>query len=172
MRICENGIYRDATQEEIEAMEQQAAIATALEKSRPISLEGVSRMLIASQINTLEVDDATAVRMTEYYPAWAAGVSYTVGYKVQYQSKLYRCIQAHTSQAGWEPELTPAMWEVIDVTHAGTLDDPIPASINMQYYEGKYYVDGDMIYLCTRDTGQAVAYLPSDLVDIYFAVVS
>ena len=60
-------------------------------------------MLIAKQINTLTVDDQTALRMVEYYPEWAAGQAYTEGYKVQYSGKLWRCLQAHTSQDGWEP---------------------------------------------------------------------
>ena len=152
-------------------MQQQATIAAAREKSRPLTTEEVYRMLIAAQINTLAVDDTTAVRMTGFYPEWAAGTDYAVDYKVQHKDRLYRCRQAHTSQEGWSPDITPAMWEVVDVTHAGTLDDPIPAVPNMQYYTGKYYIEDGMIYLCTRDTGQAIAQLPGDLIGVYFTVV-
>lgn len=41
---------------------------------------------------------------------WSAGVSYAVGAKVTYAGVTYRCLQAHTSQVGWEPPATPALW--------------------------------------------------------------
>lgn len=54
--------------------------------------------------------DEQAEMVTNMYPEWAVDISYTVGERVQYDSKLYRCVQAHTSQAGWEPPITPALW--------------------------------------------------------------
>lgn len=44
--------------------------------------------------------------------AWAAGVAYKVGDKVSYGGKVYTCWQAHTSLVGWEPVLTPALWQL------------------------------------------------------------
>ena len=67
-------------------------------------------MIIKSVINNLTVDDNTALRMVEFYPEWASGVVYTAGYKVQRIGKLYRCLQEHTSQDGWEPENAPSLW--------------------------------------------------------------
>lgn len=43
-------------------------------------------------------------------PAWQAGKSYAVGDLVSYQGKLYRAVQAHTAQVGWEPPAVPALW--------------------------------------------------------------
>lgn len=43
-------------------------------------------------------------------PEWAAGVQYGIGDLVNYQGTQYECIQAHTSQAGWEPPNVPALW--------------------------------------------------------------
>ena len=54
--------------------------------------------------------DEQAESVAQYYPLWAAGVEYAVGDRRLYDGKLYRCVQAHTSQEGWEPENTPAMW--------------------------------------------------------------
>ena len=42
--------------------------------------------------------------------AWAAGQAVTIGALRTYASKTYRCIQAHTTQAGWEPSNVPALW--------------------------------------------------------------
>ncbi len=44
--------------------------------------------------------------------AWAAGVVYSVDDVVEYAGGSYTCIQAHTSQVGWEPDVTPSLWEV------------------------------------------------------------
>lgn len=83
--------------------------------------------------------------------------------------------QGHTTQADWPPHLTPALWVVIDITHAGTQDDPIPAARGMEYEYGKYYLDSEdgKTYKCER-TGEAAGgkivlqYLPHELVGNYF----
>lgn len=54
--------------------------------------------------------DEQAEAVTSMYPEWSAGTDYSVGARVQYGGKLYRCVQAHTSQEGWEPPATPALW--------------------------------------------------------------
>lgn len=43
--------------------------------------------------------------------AWTVGVAYKVGDLVTYQGNTYRCLQAHTSQAGWTPTAVPALWQ-------------------------------------------------------------
>lgn len=53
----------------------------------------------------------------------------------------------------------------------GTKEHPIPATNNMQYYEGKYYTYNDVLYLCNRNTEQAVWHTPDQLVGIYFQIV-
>ena len=105
-----NGIYFDMTTEEIATMEAEAARYEAAERTRPMTESEVSRVLIAQQINTLSVDDNTALRMVEFYPEWASGQAYTAGYKVQHGGNLWRCLQSHTSQSGWEPENAPSLW--------------------------------------------------------------
>ena len=162
-----NGQYINMTAEEIAAMEAEAARYEAIERTRPLTGEEVSRLLIAQQINTLTVDDNTALRMTEFYPEWAADTEYTIGYKVQRNGKLWRCIQAHTSQTGWEPENAASLWTEICESHAGTLDDPIPYSGNMALESGKYYSQDNKVYRCTRDTGNPVYNALSELVGLY-----
>ena len=110
MVIIEYGVKRELTAEEIAAMETAQAEAEAYERTRPLTESEVSRLLIAQRINTLTVDDQTALRMVEFYPEWSACVAYTAEYKVQRSGKLWRCLQNHTSQEGWEPESTPSLW--------------------------------------------------------------
>lgn len=84
----------------------------------------------------------------------------------------------HTTQANWPPHSTPAMWTIINVDHAGTQDDPIPAARGMEYTYGLYYKDPEdtKLYLCER-TGEAAGgkivlqYLPHELAGQYFTAV-
>ena len=162
-----NGTYRKMTAEEIAAIEAEVARYEAIERTRPLTESEVSRMLIAQQINTLTVDDNTALRMVAFYPEWAENTEYTAEYKVQRNGKLWRCRQAHTSQAGWEPENAASLWTEICESHAGTLEDPIPYSGNMALESGKYYSQDNKVYRCTRDTGNPVYNALSELVGLY-----
>ena len=110
MKKYMNGEYIEMTAEEIAALETEAARHEAAERTRPLTAEEVNAMLIRQQINSLTVDDQTALRMREFYPEWTSGTAYTAGYKVQHGGKLWRCLQAHTGQTGWEPENAPSLW--------------------------------------------------------------
>lgn len=84
----------------------------------------------------------------------------------------------HTTQADWPPHNTPAMWTIINVDHAGTQDDPIPAARGMEYTYGLYYKDPEdtKLYLCERTGEQAggkitLQYLPHELAGQYFTAV-
>ena len=58
----------------------------------------------------VSLSDEDALGGVELFPAWAADTSYELGVRVRYDGKLYKCVQAHTSQAGWEPPSVPALW--------------------------------------------------------------
>ena len=167
MKKYVNGQYIDLTTEEIAAMQAEQRKAALMERSRPLTEQEVSRMLLAEQVNTLSVDDNTALRMVEFYPEWATGNGYSGGYKVRYGGRLWRVLQAHTSQAGWEPGNAASLWEQINETHEGTEDDPIPYDGNMALENGKYYMQDYVIYLCTRDTVNPVCHALSELVGVY-----
>lgn len=120
--------------------------------------------------------DADAAQSPMLFLPWAAGETYKVDDRRRDKDKLYKCLTAHTSQLGWEPHLTPALWVVIDAGHAGTVEDPIPAARGMEYEYGKYYLDPEdnKTYLCKRgaETGTIVLqYLPHELVGHYFEEV-
>ena len=116
---------------------------------------------------SVTLDDETALTGVELFPMWAIGRSYAAGDRVQYGGRLWRCVQAHTAQTGWEPENAPALWTEVCESHAGTEDDPIPYSGNMALESGKYYSQGGAVYLCTRDTVSPVYSALADLVGLY-----
>lgn len=126
--------------------------------------------LIQTAINYLPDEEAETV--TALFPEWQVGVLYkTIGERLQYGGKLYKVRQAHTSQADWTPDITPALYELIDATHSGTIDNPIPFETGMAIEKGKYYTQYETKYLCTRDSINPLYNDLSTLIGIYVEVV-
>lgn len=185
MKINENGIVRDMTADEITALEDAVTRAEAEEKRRSLGIAEVQEMLVRAQINMLSVDDATALRMSDYYPTWAdlAAEGYTAakaGFRFTHDGDLYKTAQPNlTFAVNWVPGVgTESLYVRIDEQHDGTKYDPIPAARGMEYEYGKYYLDGEdgKTYKCERvgevDGGKIVLqYLPHELVAQYFAGV-
>lgn len=95
--------------------------------------------------------DEDALEAVELFPAWAAGVEYAADQRVRYEDKLYRCVQAHTSQEEWTPPAVPALWTEVakpgeipvwkqptgaqdaymtgDKVHFPTAEDPVYVSV-------------------------------------------
>lgn len=156
--------------------EASSATVVAL-AGEPVTLMRAMALRPVIETAAESLPDGEAAAVPELFPAWAYPVSYVVGNRVSDSGKLYKCQQAHTSQEDWKPSATPALWAVVDVGHAGTQDDPIPAARGMEYEYGKYYLDGEdgKTYLCER-TGEAAGgkivlqYLPHELIGNYFTV--
>lgn len=124
------------------------------------------------------LSDADALTVKGIYPDWAAGEEVKTREKRNYNGRLYRCRQAHTTQADWTPDMTPNLWVVLDEVNEGTIDNPIPAVSGMEYTYGLYYLDPEdgNIYLCERQGeaagGTVVLYaLPHNLIGNYFTPV-
>lgn len=97
--------------------------------------------------------DEQAEQVTNVHPSWAAGVAYAVGKRVKHDGKLYRCVQAHTSQEGWEPPVTPALW--VRTAHEGEIPVWVqPTGAQDAYNTGDrvhYQSATDPIYESTMD---------------------
>lgn len=121
----------------------------------------------------VELPDNEAVKIPLCYDSWATDTAYKVGDRVECDGKLWKCRQAHTSQENWKPSIeTASLWEVIDVEHAGTLEDPIPYDQTMTVYNGKYYLEDGITYKCVRDSGQPLYASCASLVGNYFEVAA
>ena len=100
------------------------------------------------------LDDETALTGVELFPMWAIGRAYATGDRVQHGGTLYKCVQAHTSQADWMPDATPALWVVVSIEDYPEWVQPTGAhdaynTGDKVSYKGKHYV-------CTID-GNAYA---------------
>ena len=100
------------------------------------------------------LDDETALTGVELFPMWAIGRAYATGNRVRHGGILYKCVQAHTSQADWTPDATPALWVVVSIDEYPEWVQPTGAhdaynTGDKVSYNGKHYV-------CTID-GNAYA---------------
>ena len=122
-------------------------------------------------------DDAVAIECMPLHPKWEelanSGVTVSAGYRFQHEGKLYKVMQSHTLASHWIPGSgTESLYMRIDETHAGTLEDPIPYSGNMELVDGMCYEQYGVIYLCKRSSGIALHNALADLVGLYVEVVS
>ena len=97
--------------------------------------------------------DEDALEAVELFPLWAADTEYAADIRVRYEDKLYRCAQAHTSQADWTPDATPALWT--EVAKPGEI--PVwkqPTGAQDAYMTGDkvhYPTADDPVYISTVD---------------------
>lgn len=168
-----NTAEQDALDKAAAAEAEIVAIAGA-----PVADVAMVRAVVEAGAATLS--DGEAAKMPSLSPKWVVGEAVEPGDRRYYEptGRLYKVRdgQGHTTQADWTPDITPALWAVIDVDHAGTLEDPIPAAKGMDYIYGKYYRDPEdgKIYLCEREGEEPggtinLQYLPHELIGQYFS---
>ena len=170
------------TDEEIAELQEQAdrdaERAKVLERTHPLSFFEVQEMLVRQQINTIAVDNQTALRMRIYYPTFSELVGQTVKKGTKFRATdsedadLYTVIQPElTIQEHYPPGTgTESLYTRIDEQHDGTKYDPIPYDGNMALVNGLYYTQGGVLYLCNRDTVNPVYHALSELVGLYVEV--
>ena len=144
-------------------------------------LEQAKAIRASMDAAAIVLTDEQAAKSPRLYPTWAAGLAVKAGDRLYYPGtdRLYKVASDHTTQADWTPDAVPTLYTVIDVAHAGTKYDPIPADRGMEYVYGLYYSDSEdgKVYLCTR-TGEAygdavvLQYLPHELIGHYFTEVT
>lgn len=167
--------------------ELSTATVTAL-VGQSITPQRAARLRPVIEQASASLSDGEAAKSPELFPRWADHIGETVkpGDRRSDMDEsgvlhVYRVNkgQGHTTQENWPPHSTPAMWTIINVDHAGTQDDPIPAARGMEYTYGLYYKDPEdtKLYLCERTGEQSgnkitLQYLPHELAGQYFKAVS
>ena len=179
-----------AAQEQVTALEGSLDAAQAdaeqaeILAGKPLSDAAEARVLrMAIESAVVSLPDEEAADAPSLFQPWTVGEVVEPGDRRYYAptGKLYKVRegQGHVTQESWTPDKTPAMWAVVDVTHAGTAEDPIPAVRGMEYTYGLCYLDGEdgRVYRCER-TDEAeggkitLHYLPHELVGQYFTEVT
>ena len=182
-----------AAQEQVTALEDslETAQADAEQAQENVTIlagkavtDGAEARVLRMAIETavISLPDEEAAQTPSLSQPWIVGEEVEPGDRRYYAPTglLYKVRegQGHITQESWSPDKTPAIWAVVDVTHAGTVEDPIPAAKGMDYIYGKYYRDPEdgKIYLCKR-TGEEdggvinLQYLPHELIGQYFDAI-
>lgn len=93
----------------------------------------------------VSLPDEDALEAVELFPTWKADTAYALDVRIRYGGKLYKCVQAHTSQAAWIPPETPALWtEVAKPGEIPVWKQPTGAQ--------DAYMTGDKVWYPERDT--------------------
>jgi len=109
------------------------------------------RKIIASLIAMREsATDEQAYYAPDVYPAWKDGVAYAVDDRISYGDKLYKCAQAHTSQADWTPDITPALWVRVSIEEWPEWIQPTGAQD--AYKTGDKVTHNDKHWISTADS--------------------
>lgn len=88
-------------------------------------LQAAEQLRRALQMFTATLTEEQALEIATVYPAWQAGWAYSVGDVISYGTnnlgdpQLYKVVQAHTSQADWTPDATPALYDAFGLDESG-----------------------------------------------------
>lgn len=123
----------------------------------------------------VSLSDTDAVDAVELFPKWETDTAYALDVRVRYGDKLYKCVQAHTSQAEWTPNKTPALWQLVEKSGQGdTPDNPIPWEWGLAILNGKYYEQDGIIYHGIRDSGVGIwadlSSVVGNYVEVYYGL--
>lgn len=58
----------------------------------------------------ISLSDEDALEAPNLFPNWEPDQPYKVDERVRYDGILYKCLQAHTSQAAWTPTAAQSLW--------------------------------------------------------------
>lgn len=110
--------------------------------------------LVAECMNIIPMTNKEAVSRTSLFPKWEeyVGKSFDkVGFKIQYNGKLYEILQAVPSVIESQtPDLVPANYGLVS-EHEGTKEDPIPYEHWMVIKKDKYYTEKGKLYIGLMD---------------------
>lgn len=116
------------------------------------------------EINTYSLSAKEALQVKSHFPEWKSGIEVKAGERYRLNDVLWECVKDHTTQKNWKPGTeTLSLWKTVDADeHAGTMEDPIPYTQNMELSFNKYYTQDGVLYLCI----QAMTPGPYDLKDV------
>ena len=73
-------------------------------------LESLGQITLPAMIKADSLTDDQLAAVAGLFSPWKVGEVVEVDMIRRYMNKLYQCIQAHTTQADWQPSSVPALW--------------------------------------------------------------
>lgn len=145
------------------------------EEEETVPFEEQAKIVLKAQIREITTfSNNDALKVKDLFDNWndLIGQTLAAGRVVRTAEGLWRVRQEHVAQKHYAPSIhTAALYERIVRDHAGTEDDPIPYAPPMEIFNGKYYTQDGVLYLCNRDSEQALTHNLSDLINLYVTKV-
>ena len=94
----------------------------------------------------MSLNDEDALEAVQLFPKWETDTSYEVDTKVQYENILYKCIQAHTSQEGWAPNVAASLWAKVLIPDENIIPDWEQPNSTNAYQIGDKVMHNDKIW--------------------------
>ena len=181
-------MIKDEISSKIKQMQEQVSILQDEMLNQQTQFEGgelLNSAILLARMQARELSDVEALQVKNLYNAWEKDV---IGYAYSmdnpddkrrtYDNRLWNLQKDHNKQEDWYPGADPTLWMEVIEGHEGTLEDPIPVpdsvtSSGFEYEYGKYYAEGEQIYLAKRDgkhdgEKEKLFFAPSALVGSYF----
>ena len=102
----------------MQALPFEGFIAVSAEEALPNVLGLLLRSAVVD--GKLTDEELLSVQPVLEGRVWQAGLSVQIGDVYSYAGFLWRCLQAHTTQTGWEPDKVPALWRKVEIIHEDT----------------------------------------------------
>lgn len=96
------------TEEHVAALEAENKLL----KEQVSAQSAVASITFVTLCEVGTLDMVTASEHADLFAEWAYPVAYTAGQLRRYNGTLYKCVQAHTSQADWTPDTAASLWSV------------------------------------------------------------
>lgn len=100
-----------------------------------ITIEKAKALRKKIESMSAELTDTDALDVPELFPKWSIK-EYAVGDRVRYEDVLYKCLQAHTAQSDWTPDVAVSLWARVDDPHIEFPDWVQPTGAQDAYMKG------------------------------------
>lgn len=118
-----------------------------------------------SEIGIIGAD--TAVENAQFFDEWRPNTRYTIGSIRRYNGGLYMCLQAHTSQADWEPGVAVSLWRGIAEPADEHSEEIEEWCVNRDYAAGNLWMYNGITYECLQPHTSLPGWTPDVAVSLW-----
>lgn len=184
-------MIKDEMNSKIQKMEEQMSILQDEMLNQQSQFKGgelLNSAIFVARMQARNLSDTDALQVKNLYNPWEKD---PVGYEYSmdnpddkrrtHNDRLWNLQKSHKKQEDWYPGADPTLWMEVVEGHEGTLEDPIPVpdsvtTSGFEYEYGKYYSEGDHIYLAKREgkndgEKEKLFFAPSSLIGQYFEMI-
>ena len=146
--VCADGVPLEegtALPDELlmQALPLESFVSVSAEEALPNVLGLLLRTAVAD--GRISDEELLSVQPALEGRSWRANVTVQVGDVFAYKGALWRCVQAHTTQGGWQPDKTPTLWHKVEIITGGAV---------RVWEKGVAYAVGDVVAFPKEDGAQ------------------